>query len=89
MQSQQWNQLRQLKSTRTQIFANDKVVTTEILDRILHYSHIINIQGDSYRLKEKQESGLLDASNFKNMKKFDNNLDENQVNSDGGLTFKL
>ncbi len=30
-----------------QIFAGDKVVTTAILDRILHHSHIINIQGDS------------------------------------------
>ena len=61
----------------TQIFANDKVVTTAILDRILHHSHIINIQGDSYRLKEKQESGLLDSINFKNKEKTDNILDEN------------
>jgi DNA replication protein DnaC len=61
----------------TQIFANDKVVTTAILDRILHHSHIINIQGDSYRLKEKQESGLLDSINFKNKEKISNKLDEN------------
>ncbi len=61
----------------TQIFANDKVVTTAILDRILHHSHIINIQGDSYRLKEKKESGLLDSINFKNKEKIDNNLDKN------------
>ncbi len=31
------------------IFANDKVVTTAILDRLLHHSHVINILGDSYR----------------------------------------
>lgn len=37
------------------IFANDKVVTTAILDRLLHHSHVINILGDSYRLKEKKE----------------------------------
>lgn len=30
------------------IFANDKVVTTAILDRLLHHSHVINILGDSY-----------------------------------------
>ena len=40
-------------------------VTTAILDRVLHHSHIINIQGDSYRLKEKQESGLIDSDIFK------------------------
>jgi len=49
----------------TQIFAGDKVVTTAILDRILHHSHIINIQGDSYRLKEKKESGLIGSDIFK------------------------
>jgi len=37
-----------------QVFGGDKIVTTAILDRVLHHSHIINIQGDSYRLKEKK-----------------------------------
>ena len=41
-----------------QIFGGDKVVTTAILDRVLHHSHVINIQGDSYRLKEKRESNI-------------------------------
>jgi len=36
------------------IFANDKIVTTAILDRLLHHSHVIHILGDSYRLKEKK-----------------------------------
>jgi len=30
-----------------------------ILDRLLHHSHVITIRGDSYRLKEKRRSGLL------------------------------
>ena len=47
------------------IFANDKVVTTAILDRLLHHSHIINILGDSYRLKEKKESGVIESDLFK------------------------
>jgi len=51
------------------IFANDKVVTTAILDRLLHHSHIINIQGNSYRLKEKREAGLLNSDVFKNRTK--------------------
>ena len=49
----------------TQIFAGDKVVTTAILDRILHHSHIINIQGESYRLKEKKEAGILNSDIYK------------------------
>lgn len=43
------------------IFANDKVVTTAILDRLLHHSHVINILGDSYRLKEKKEEAMNDS----------------------------
>ena len=48
------------------IFANDKIVTAAILDRLLHHSHIINIQGNSYRLKEKRETGLFDSEITKN-----------------------
>lgn len=62
------------------VFANDKVVTTAILDRLLHHSHIINIQGDSYRLKEKKEAGVLSLDSFKqNRKKGKSTLPENGV----------
>jgi DNA replication protein DnaC len=37
----------------------DVVVATAILDRLLHHSHVITIRGDSYRLREKRRSGLL------------------------------
>jgi DNA replication protein DnaC len=37
----------------------DPIIATAILDRLLHHSHVINIKGDSYRLKEKQKAGLL------------------------------
>ena len=30
----------------------DPVVTTAILDRLLHHSHVLTIRGDSYRLRE-------------------------------------
>ncbi|MDX0063134.1 ATP-binding protein, partial [Sinorhizobium meliloti] len=30
-----------------------------ILDRLLHHSTVITIRGDSYRLREKRCSGLL------------------------------
>jgi DNA replication protein DnaC len=35
------------------------IIATAILDRLLHHSHVLNIKGDSYRLKEKQKAGLL------------------------------
>lgn len=47
------------------VFGGDKIVTTAILDRILHHSHIINIQGESYRLKEKKESGIINSDIYK------------------------
>ena len=37
----------------------DPVVATAILDRLLHHSHVVTIRGDSYRLKEKRRSGLV------------------------------
>ena len=61
----------------TTIFANDKVVTTAILDRVLHHSHIINIQGDSYRLKEKQESGFIGSDIFNTKEDLEKNSDGN------------
>ena len=38
---------------------DDTVIATPILDRLLHHSHVINIRGESYRLKDKRQSGLL------------------------------
>ena len=35
------------------------VIATAILDRLLHHSTVITIRGDSYRLREKRRSGLL------------------------------
>ena len=37
----------------------DSIVATAILDRLLRYSHVITIRGDSYRLREKRRSGLM------------------------------
>jgi len=38
----------------TELF-NDKVIVTAILDRLLHHCTVINIKGNSYRLKDKLE----------------------------------
>ena len=32
---------------------------------MLHHSHVINIQGESYRLKEKKEQGILNSDVYK------------------------
>ncbi len=35
-----------------EIFAGDEVLTTAILDRLLHHVHVVHIDGRSYRLRE-------------------------------------
>ncbi|TCP52561.1 DNA replication protein DnaC [Tumebacillus sp. BK434] len=35
----------------------DSILATAILDRLLHHAHIVNIRGNSYRLREKMKSG--------------------------------
>jgi DNA replication protein DnaC len=40
----------------------DEVLASAILDRLLHHSHTMVIQGESYRLKQKRKAGLVNAS---------------------------
>ena len=40
-------------------FAGDSVLTAAMLDRVLHHSIIISINGESYRLKDKRRAGLI------------------------------
>lgn len=44
-----------------EILAGDEVLATAILDRLLHHSHVLNIKGRSYRLREL-ESALAAAN---------------------------
>lgn len=37
----------------------DAVIATVILDWLLHHSHVLNIRGESYRLKDKKRAGLF------------------------------
>ena len=60
-----------------QVFAGDKIVTSAILDRVLHHSHVINIQGDSYRLKEKKQAGILSSDIYKFEAKSSNQSGQN------------
>lgn len=43
------------------VFAGDSVLTAAMLDRVLHHSIIISINGECYRLKDKRKAGLLSA----------------------------
>lgn len=39
-------------------FANDTTLTAAMLDRLLHHCHVIQISGESYRLKDKHKIGI-------------------------------
>ena len=38
------------------IFDNDSTVTSAVLDRLLHHSEVVIIEGKSYRMKDKTEN---------------------------------
>lgn len=39
--------------------ADDQTLTAALLDRLLHHAHIVQISGDSYRLKDKRKAGAV------------------------------
>jgi len=39
-----------------EILAGDEVLATAILDRLLHHSHVLNIKGRSYRLRDLEDA---------------------------------
>ena len=40
-------------------FAGDAVLTAAMLDRILHHASVVQIAGESYRLKDKRRAGVM------------------------------
>ncbi|KIP17327.1 phoH-like family protein [Burkholderia sp. MSHR3999] len=38
-------------------FADDQTLTAAMLDRLLHHAHIVQISGESHRLKDKRKAG--------------------------------
>ena len=42
-----------------QTFGGNAALTSAMLDRLLHHSHLIQIRGDSYRLKGKHKAGII------------------------------
>ncbi len=41
-----------------QVFADDAVMASAALDRLLHRSTVINIKGESYRLRDRKRAGI-------------------------------
>ena len=39
----------------------DTVIASAILDHLLHHSHVLNIRGESYRLRGQREAGLFSS----------------------------
>lgn len=44
-----------------QAFAADTTLTAALLDRLLHHAHVIQIKGESFRLKDKRKAGIIQA----------------------------
>lgn len=42
-----------------ELLAGDEVLATAILDRLLHHSHVLNIKGRSYRLRDLEQAASL------------------------------
>jgi len=45
-----------------EVFAGDGVMASAALDRLLHRCTVVNIRGESYRLKEKRQAGVATKS---------------------------
>jgi DNA replication protein DnaC len=42
-----------------QAFAGDAILTAAMLDRVLHHATVVQIAGESYRLKDKRRAGIM------------------------------
>ena len=42
-----------------EVFDGNAALTSAMLDRLLHHAHVIQLRGDSYRLRQARQSGLL------------------------------
>ena len=39
----------------------ETVIAAAVLDRLLHHSHMLNIRGESYRVREKRQAGIFSS----------------------------
>lgn len=43
----------------------DPVVTSAVLDRMLHHAYVVNIRGESYRMRERKAAGMYQSPPIK------------------------
>jgi len=41
------------------VHAGDAVLTAAMLDRLMHHATVVQIGGDSYRLRDKRKGGIM------------------------------
>ena len=51
-----------IRQSWDQAFAGDAVLTAAMLDRILHHATVVQMHGESYRLKDKRRAGLTEST---------------------------
>lgn len=51
--------LRTRVSRLGDVFAGDRAIASTVFDRLLHWSHVINVRGEGYRPKQKRQAGLF------------------------------
>ena len=56
---EQANLFFQVVARRYEAFAGEAVLTAAMLDRILHHATVVQISGESYRLKDKRRAGIF------------------------------
>jgi len=44
-------------------FDGNTALTSAMLDRLLHHAHVIQVRGESYRLRQARQSGLIGGGN--------------------------
>ena len=64
--------------------ADDATLTAALLDRLLHHSTILNLSGESFRLKEKRKAGLIQSPIIKE----ENTMKNTKQNNKGCINFK-
>ena len=43
----------------------DPVMTSAVLDRMLHHAYVVNIRGESYRMRERKDAGMYQSPPIK------------------------
>jgi hypothetical protein len=56
-----------------QAFAGDAVLTAAMLDRLMHHASVVQIGGDSYRVRDKRKGGVMPKASATASAEFETN----------------